>query len=231
VPLEWSLKRRVGRLFRVSTPATGVIISCDLVTSDSVSTDSGKSTSGCARVTGTEHSKRACSASRLRDSGPRSGHYSVSRHCHHLRESVVIACVKEQASSSAPCFARLMNVRECRRSDRTGRRRGLLLRSRKQHPARTCKLSVDVLHLRIHVQGRPWSYVAVDVPTDVDRGGSSVAGSGGLSAAAKHLILGQELEGCVHCAVSPVLSVAGLVRARVESSQSGSGVSRVGCRV
>jgi hypothetical protein len=49
----------------------------------------------------------------------------------------------------------------------------LLIRSRKQHPFRTCKLSVDVPHLRVHVQGCPWSSAAVDVPTDVDQGGSS----------------------------------------------------------
>jgi len=50
-----------------------------------------------------------------------------------------------------------------------------VIRSRKQHPFTTCKLSVDVPHLRVHVQERPWSSVAVDVLTDVDEGGSSVA--------------------------------------------------------
>jgi hypothetical protein len=51
------------------------------------------------------------------------------------------------------------------------------VRSRKQHPSTACTASVDVPHLRVHVQGRPWSSVAVDVPTDVGQGGSSIADS------------------------------------------------------
>jgi hypothetical protein len=37
-------------------------------------------------------------------------------------------------------------------------------------------------HLRVHVHGRPWSSVAVDVATDVDQGGSSVVASDWRSA-------------------------------------------------
>jgi hypothetical protein len=56
-----------------------------------------------------------------------------------------------------------------------------LIRSRKQHSFTTCNLSVDVPHLQVHVHGHPWSSVAVDVPTDVDQGCSSVADFGRLS--------------------------------------------------
>ena len=68
-----------------------------------------------------------------------------------------------------------------------------LIRSRMQLPFTTCKLSVDVPNLRVHVHGRPWSFVAVDVPTDVDRRGPLVAPLTGRLSATKHLILGQVL--------------------------------------
>jgi hypothetical protein len=57
-----------------------------------------------------------------------------------------------------------------------------LIRSRMQHPAGTCNLSMDGANPWVHVRGCPWSSVAVDVPTDVDQGGSSVAASDWLSA-------------------------------------------------
>jgi hypothetical protein len=67
----------------------------------------------------------------------------------------------------------------------------LLIRSRKQHPLRTCNLSIDVPNPWVHVQGCPWSSVAVDVPTDVDREGLRWRTVAGGLPAAKHLILGQ----------------------------------------
>jgi hypothetical protein len=45
-------------------------------------------------------------------------------------------------------------------------------------PFTTCNLSVNVSQLQVHIHGRPWSSVAVDAPTDVDQGSSSVADSG-----------------------------------------------------
>jgi hypothetical protein len=39
----------------------------------------------------------------------------------------------------------------------------LLIRSRRQHPATTCRLSRVVPHLLVQVRGRSWSSVAVDV--------------------------------------------------------------------
>lgn len=43
-------------------------------------------------------------------------------------------------------------------------------RSRRQHPAITCNLSVVGPHRGIRVRGCPWSSVAVDVPIDVGQG-------------------------------------------------------------
>jgi hypothetical protein len=48
-----------------------------------------------------------------------------------------------------------------------GRRRSLLFRSRRQHPATTCNLSRVGSYPRIQVRGRSWSSVAVYVDTDV----------------------------------------------------------------
>lgn len=65
------------------------------------------------------------------------------------------------------------------------------IRSRRQHPASTCNLSMDEADSWVRVQGCPWSFVAVDVPTDV---GQEACG-GGLQPAVrlrvKHLIFGQ----------------------------------------
>jgi len=65
-----------------------------------------------------------------------------------------------------------------------------LICSRKQYPFKTCNLSVDGGDPWFNVQGRPWSSVAVDVPTDLDREGGCL--TGGLPAV-KHLILDQVL--------------------------------------
>jgi hypothetical protein len=69
----------------------------------------------------------------------------------------------------------------------------LLIRSRKHHPASTWNLSVDGPDLWVHVRGCPWSSVAVDVPTDVDREALRWQPLAGGLPAAKHLILGQVL--------------------------------------
>ena len=74
-----------------------------------------------------------------------------------------------------------------------GRRQRPLVRSRKQHPFRTCNLSVDVPDPWVYVQGCSWSSVAVDVPTDVDREGLRWRTLPGGLPVAKHLILGQVL--------------------------------------
>ena len=65
-----------------------------------------------------------------------------------------------------------------------------LFRSRKQHPFRTCNLSVDVPDFEVPVHGRPWSSATVDVPTDVDRAGGFRSGVCRLPI---HLILDQVL--------------------------------------
>jgi hypothetical protein len=66
-----------------------------------------------------------------------------------------------------------------------------VIRSRRQRPATTCNLSMDGADPWVWVRGCPWSSVAVDVGTDVDREAlRSRARTGGLPAA-KHLIMGQ----------------------------------------
>jgi hypothetical protein len=65
-----------------------------------------------------------------------------------------------------------------------------LIRSRRQHPVTTCKLSTVGPHLRIQVRGRSWSSIAVDVATDVDREAVRLLALTGGVPAAKHLILG-----------------------------------------
>jgi hypothetical protein len=96
--------------------------------------------------------------------------------------------------NKAPWTTRLITLSGSVRSATQGpRHEGLLFRSRMQRRFRTCNLSVDVPHLRVHVHGRPWSSVAVDVLTDVDEGGSSVADSGRWSVCCQALIWGQVL--------------------------------------
>jgi hypothetical protein len=52
---------------------------------------------------------------------------------------------------------------------------------------------VDASPRRVHIQGRPWSSVVVDVPTDVDREAlRSQALTTGSLPVAKHLILGSD---------------------------------------
>jgi len=77
-----------------------------------------------------------------------------------------------------------------------------VIRSHKQHPFTTCNLSVDEANPRVHVRGRPWSSVAVDVPTDVNQEALRSWPLTGRMPAAKHLILGQELgnRGWEYCA-------------------------------
>jgi hypothetical protein len=64
-----------------------------------------------------------------------------------------------------------------------GRRRSLLFRGRRQHPATTCWLSRAEPYPRVQVRGRSWSSVAVDVTTDVGAEGLGRGHGLGLSIA------------------------------------------------
>jgi hypothetical protein len=64
-------------------------------------------------------------------------------------------------------------------------------RSRKQHPSSTCNSSRVGPHPWVYVRGRPWSSVAVDVPTDVDQETLRSRALTGCVSPAEHLILGR----------------------------------------